>query len=146
PEMISLDLDQTRTIKVTVENGRRTTLAVVPPVGAQRRVTKDQASERTVSQKIRALVQPDFVGSARSPGARLLPDLPLAARQTLSQVDGSKVAGLAAVAPVGGGLNYNAQAVVEGEQVRLRLQPVFQTLPGTGAPRVNLPLIPGGND
>jgi hypothetical protein len=54
------------------------------------------------------------------------------------------MAGQGALTPVGGGLNYSTQAMVEGEQVRLRLQPVFQTLQGGGAPRVNMPLIPGG--
>jgi hypothetical protein len=52
------------------------------------------------------------------------------------------------ISSVGGGMTVTTQARVSADgQVRLSVQPVFQ--PGTigsGLPRIEMPLIPGGSD
>ena len=134
-------LDQKQTIKITVDGGRRTELVTVPPTDAQRRQDTANEGRQSVTQKFRELAHPEFVGMAGSPGGRAAASEPSTNRKLPSQMAYQN-----AVTSPSGGLNFNAPTILEGEQVRLRLQPVFQTVLRNGsASRVNVPLIPGGN-
>jgi tetratricopeptide (TPR) repeat protein len=135
-----------QTLKVKLEEGRRTTLAVISPRPPQRQRKAEDARGPSVREKLRALANPDFAESrliraaAWTPGANLpaAPALPARGPQrTLFQA--AIPANLS-----GGSVGLNAHATLSADQrsVHLRLNPVFET---AGANlNVDLPLIPGG--
>jgi hypothetical protein len=145
-------LDQTNTFTVTVDRGRRTALANVPPPGSDKRAPKnEERQEVSALSKLRALAHPDFSGatglrgSAGTPGARIPGYVADSRRatETPPRVDLQS----AIVPPANGGVNLNVQATLadNAREIQLRLTPVFQTVgQNRGSPSVNLPLIPGG--
>jgi tetratricopeptide (TPR) repeat protein len=142
-----LSLDQRQIVKVVLSQGRRTTLATVPPPAAQRAEATDAGHSKSVYDKLRELVNPDYAGSkviragAYTPGATL-PSLP---DQGMRKQPEHRVFQTAIPSQGGSGVNLAAQARLSADQryLRLSVNPVFQTANGQG-PSVNLPLIPGG--
>ncbi len=146
-----IQLSQSQPVKLVLSEGRRTSLAVVPPPEAQQ-APLQAADERgggnmTILAKVRRLAHPDFAGAnfagaAGTPGAKLSALVDTSERR---RPDTGQVTYQGAINS-GTGLNYNAQAVLEGNQVRLRLNPVFQTLQSGSRPAGNLSLIPGAGN
>jgi len=134
---------------VTLSEGRRTSLAVVPPPARQRaEVAEEISSGSSVHQKLRELVDPDYSaarvmrGGTYSPGARL-PNVPERGT-TRKQAEHSVFQTGIQTQQGGNGVNLAAQARLSADQryLRVSVNPVFQTANGQGA-SVNLPLIPG---
>jgi hypothetical protein len=142
-------VDTTRTLNVTLTDGRRTSLATVPPPGPPVRAA--DAEKRTpggILAKLRDVADPDFSeyektnGSVGSPAAAWKGD-----NDDLRQQP-EHLAYQAAITPVSGsGVDLTARAVVSADQryVRLSMTPVFQTAGRSSGPVVNLPIIPGGS-
>jgi tetratricopeptide (TPR) repeat protein len=147
--LVSLRLDQTQSLKVTLTNGRRTELATVPPPAVQRATTQQETAPVNIYTKLRGLAHPDMSGArairggTSSPGGHL-PSMMAAAPARKKQPE--RLAYQTAInSQSSGGVGVNAQAVMSADQsyIRMSLNPVFQTI-GSGRPAVNLPLIPGG--
>jgi hypothetical protein len=148
--VFSVAADSKQTIKLHVPSGRRTSLAAVPPPGAQQQA-KEAAEERTpggIMAKLRDVADPDFSeyqkthGGVGTAGGGWTPNDEPAVRQGPEQL-----AYQAAVAPLSGsGVDLTARAIISSDQrsVRLSLTPVFQTAARSTGPVVNLPIIPGG--
>jgi len=141
-------LDQTRTIKVALRDGRRTTLAALPPPAAPR--TAPSEGERkpvSVYTKLRELAHPEY-GQARriqaevgTPGARV-PNVAAAPNRKQAE---HLIYQAGIGSRLGGGVDAQARAVLSADQryLRLSVSPMFQTAanPQSG---MNLSLIPGG--
>jgi hypothetical protein len=145
--LVLLNLDQKQIVKVTLAEGRRTTLAVVPP--PQRAETVEENERRSsVYEKLRQLVDPDYAsakvmrGGAYTPGAQL-PTIP--ERNVRGKQPERRVFQTGLQAQGGQSVNMAAQARLSADQnyLRVSVTPVFQTANRQG-PAVNLPLIPGG--
>jgi hypothetical protein len=145
--LVTLKLDQRQVVQVKLTEGRRTTMATVPP--PQRTEAAEETSRRSVYDKLRELVNPDYSaskvirsgGGAFTPGARLPSATDGGARK-----QPERRVFQTSIPPQGGsGVNLAAQGRLSADQQYLRLSvtPVFQTASGKGA-AVNLPLIPGG--
>jgi tetratricopeptide (TPR) repeat protein len=140
-------LDQGGAFKVTLQEGRRTELAHVPPLGAQPRRAASQLQARTGSMltKLRELAHPDFsaaLGPQRpvvaSPGNSARP------RQSSSE---AKVYETGHAARSSSGMNLTTQLRMsaDGREANLVMQPVFQAV-NAGRTAVNLSVIPGGSN
>jgi len=146
-KLLTVRLDDSTPVKVTLAGGRRTALATIPPPAMQRPREKDEGT--SIYTQLRELAHPSFSGAkgirggAWTPGGRpptAQAELPSARKQS------DRVAYQSGFGSrIGGGANLNAQAIVSADQrfIRLSVTPVFQTVTGSG-PVVNLPLIPGG--
>jgi hypothetical protein len=132
-------LDREAKLRVTLDQGRRTSLAQVSPV--QPTSNPESIANRTNASafnKLRALADPDLVmsnsstrGGIGSQGVQA--DTRFGSANASSSGNG-QIAGQQAVNGFGNGLDFTAQAVVENDRerggpryVRLSLAPVFQT-------------------
>jgi hypothetical protein len=146
--------DRLHTMTFSLPDGRRTSLAQVPPPDANRPKEPEvkPADGDRVLTKLRALADPTFVGSdsgLRGGVASL--GVPAETKYMAKTPERNPAEVLAYQAKVdsfaGNGLDMTAQAVVSPDRryVRLSMTPVFQTLAKAQAgPLVNNPLIPGG--
>ncbi|HMF19401.1 MAG TPA: tetratricopeptide repeat protein, partial [Gemmataceae bacterium] len=148
-QLITIDLSRSQTVKVKLADGRRTTLAVVPPASSQRAQTvQEEQKGPSVYSKLYGLAHADYSGAKNetrgaswTPGARLPTGAMLAAKkqpeQTVFQTG---------ITPMSSGADLTARAVLSADRqsVRLSVTPFFQGVTGSNQ-RVNLPLIPGGN-
>ena len=147
----TVSIEAARTVKVVVTEGRRTSLASVPPPGSQQRVSdRDEQTPGALLAKLRDLADPDFTeyqkttGTVGSPGAAAW----RGSDEATVRSQAEHLAYQAAVAPASGSsVDLTARAIVSDDQryVRLSMTPVFQTVQRTSGPIVNLPIIPGGN-
>jgi hypothetical protein len=146
--------NRTHTVTVKLANGRRTSVAVVPPPGAYRRPeTKDPGiSGDNVMVKLRDLASPEFDGSSSGMSGRIggFCGRPIArpGKVPLQRNQPEELAYQTAVSPfVPNDIGLTAQAVVSADRryVRLSVNPVFNTVTNLGpGVLVNIPLIPGG--
>jgi len=147
--LVTLNLEQRQIVKVTLSEGRRTSLAVVPPPASRRAAAAEEISSGgNVYQKLRELVDPDYSaarvmrGGTYSPGASLpnVRDRGTTRKQAEHNVFQTGIQ----TQQGGNGVNLAAQARLSADEnyLRLSVNPVFQTANGQG-PAVNLPLIPG---
>jgi tetratricopeptide (TPR) repeat protein len=143
----SVRLGDKQSFKVTLKEGRRTELAVVPPLPTQRPRREADPKGPSVREKLRALAHPDFAeakvirSAAWTPGAHL-PAVPAGPSRGPERT----VFQTAIPSTFSGGVNLNAQATLSADQstMRLHLNPVFQTVGGS-QPGVRMSLIPGGD-
>ena len=146
-------LDQTRMLRLSLEGGRRLSVAHVAPANANARPRTELVKEPSggdIRNKLRALADPEYapvntgmVGGMASLGVpmepRLLDKLP-------SRLPTEAVAYQTQSASLRNSLDLAAQATVtaDGRYVRLSLSPVFQTAArNDSGPLVSNPLIPG---
>lgn len=150
-------LDRDAKLHVTLDQGRRTSLAQVSPVSPTPK-PEAVASRSTVSafNKLRALSDPELVmpesstkGGVGSQGGTT-PDTRFGSQSPGGSGNG-QVAGQQGVNALGiNGIDLTAQAVIEGDRdgqryVRLSMAPVFQTVTRvTAQPVISIPGIPGG--
>jgi tetratricopeptide (TPR) repeat protein len=153
-ERHTIAFDRSHQLKIAVADGRRTTMAVVPPTLPNRR-TEDQPNERARAvSKLRALASGSYNemdvgmrGGMASVGGQAAQQRTPANPQTANAVEEvayqTKVAGF-----VSNSMDLTAQARVSADRryVRLSMAPVFQTMSSNQAvPAVTNPLIPGAN-
>jgi hypothetical protein len=144
---VSFDKDGKTQFKVNLSEGRRTTVAIVPPVTPRsERVANDTASGDRVLNKLRALTEPVYdggmQGGVNATGGRLRAEMkPLTSRQVEKLDLQTKVQGA-----IGNGVEMMTQPVIDPKTGRagVKLNPVFQTLGKPDAAPVANPLIPGG--
>jgi tetratricopeptide (TPR) repeat protein len=153
----TVTIDREATVKFVLADGRRKDVAEVNSAAAQPRQTvDDQAKYENVMTKLRELADPVNRGGlprgvssgvSKSKGLQgIIPALVKAdekskSKEQLIYQDGTST--------VGGGMLVTTQTRIspDGQYMRLSLQPVFQPNVGAAtAPRINLSLIPGGND
>jgi tetratricopeptide (TPR) repeat protein len=146
-------LDQGHTFKVSLQEGRRTELANVPPPAAQQ-AQRRQAAARTEAKtgsglsKLRSFAAGDFSGATGIRGGAGTPGV--AATQAPAAPQSSqpdRTVFQTCVAPMSGsGLDLTAQFKVSSDrrEVNLVMQPVFQSAVMSSRPPVNLSVIPGG--
>jgi tetratricopeptide (TPR) repeat protein len=149
-EVHTLVLDQQQTLKIKLDNGRRTELAVVAPtVAATRPSRDDDVKGADVLTKLRDMADsvhsqlPRGIGVGGATAKGRLPALP-DPKKAPSQMN------LVYQSTVGsaqnGGMVVTTQASVsaDGQYMRLSVNPVFQPgAAGNARPKVDLPLIPG---
>jgi tetratricopeptide (TPR) repeat protein len=149
----TLVLDQTETLKITLENGRRTELAQVTPTLANLRPQpKDEEVKgnniltklRDMSDSVHSQLPRGIkVGSAKTKSsAPIVPTLPTAKKQQEQMLyqDGAS-------SSASGGVFVTTQAHLsaDGQFVRVSVNPVFQSSAiAKGRPQLDMPLIPGG--
>jgi len=153
-ERQTLVIDRTHLLTVALDNGRRTTADYVPPPGSQPRPARPAvAGVQETLTRLRNLAMPDHSGvevGTRSGLAGVGVSVPSrdAARPTgRAAADGA--AYQTRVTPyLPGGTDFTVEAGLSTEhgQLRLRLNPVFQSVRPTGVPAFSSPLIPGGAD
>jgi hypothetical protein len=143
-----IDLDRPQSLKVRLEDGRRTTLASVASLPEEDVEPLPPETDSKVLGKLRELASYDFTGvrseaaprmrgNSGTPGARL-PAVPVSQQP-------ERNAGQVALPPqTGSGVAWNAQAAVSTDRryVRVSLNPVFGST--TRTPAVELSAIPGG--
>ncbi|HLW68848.1 MAG TPA: hypothetical protein VKS79_26285, partial [Gemmataceae bacterium] len=150
-EYQTIDVDKKSSVKVTMTGGRRTTLAAVPPPIASGHPDKEKVKEssslnRSVA-KLRALADPTYTanpvevrgGGASMAGTRVDPMYdfkPTGHVSFESKVDGT-VGDLKAKTEIVPGKN--------GDEIHVKVVPVFETVDTHSAPNIVNPLIPGGN-
>jgi hypothetical protein len=151
-KVISLDKGAVK-LTVTMDRGRRTTLATVPPPAALRRTErelKDPSSSDQILGKLRALTnQSASVGESGISGSISVTGntrKPAAARGTTPQVPEKVTYQTAVPSFVKGTMDMMARTAVDPKtgQTGWKLDPVFNNA-GRPAPAVTTPLIPGGN-
>jgi tetratricopeptide (TPR) repeat protein len=151
-------LDRDVKLHVTLDQGRRTSLAQISPAPATPQ-TEAVASRSTGSafNKLRAVSDPELVmpesstrGGVGSPGGAA--DTRFGSQSPGSSSSNGQVAGQQGVNGLGiNGIDLTAQAVIEGDRdgqryVRLSMAPVFQTVTRvTAQPVITIPGIPGGS-
>jgi tetratricopeptide (TPR) repeat protein len=149
-QLITIDLSRSQTVKVNLADGRRTTMAVVPPPSTQRTQTvQEEQKGPSVYSKLYGLAHADYSGAKAetragswTPGARLPSGAMLPTKkqpeQTVFQTG---------LTPMSSGADLTARAVLSADRqsVRLSVTPFFGGVTGSNQ-RVNLSLIPGGND
>jgi tetratricopeptide (TPR) repeat protein len=140
-EYFSVDLSRNAEVKITVENGRRTDLAVLPSPVERAKMRTKAGDAGQVMNKLRALVSgtgtvglSGSVGSATpSVGAGMAPD------RRLGEVSWSTRLGSERSV----GLDIRSETTVRPDGlVEVKAAPVFDSLPKDA--RVKLDLIPGG--
>jgi tetratricopeptide (TPR) repeat protein len=141
-------LDKANTFKLTLQEGRRTELAQVPPPSAPRRRPNETGQpQRTAGSallKLRDLAHADLSGATGPRGAACTRGAasPTAPRPPQAQrtVYQTGVASLS-----GAGMNLTAELKMSADrrEVNLVMQPVYQALAGNRQ-QVNLSAIPGG--
>jgi hypothetical protein len=144
-----LSLERPRTLKSKLEDGRRHTLASVPPASHWQTVQEPLPAEDSskVMSKLRELAFPEFAGvqadsaprmegRSGTPGAQ-----PAAAALNRNQPE--RVAGqLTMTSPGGFGWNARAGLSADGRYLRLSINPVFEGV--NAPPALDLSPIPGG--
>lgn len=138
----------------TLEEGRRTEPAVVPPPEVQRPTTPE-TKEAHILSKLRALADPVYgaqpvvmrsgMAAPLALGRREVAQMPPPAKdlKTGSLAFQNAIPG---AAYSGVGLTTRAEVSSDQRHLRLSVIPNFTTLPGLsgGRPNLDLPLIPGG--
>jgi tetratricopeptide (TPR) repeat protein len=149
--------DRSHTLTLTLEDGRRTSAAYVPPPATVQRPESTEPQELSgteVFTKLRGLADPEFVGmdssSMRAGVASLGLDLPsldnrkpsgAAPRQVL--IDQTKLPGLVQ----SNNFDLTAQATYSDKETLLKFTPIFnRTNAAAGMPAVTNPLVPGVKD
>ncbi|MBV9125970.1 MAG: hypothetical protein JO112_21675, partial [Planctomycetes bacterium] len=152
----TLVFDQgTPTQTITLDTGRRSSAADVPPAWAYERPkseTEQLASSDRILTKLRSLVDPEITaeGSSGIRGAVAGPGIPVDTSADAKLPDpapGDQVAFQAKVSPfMTQTMDYTVQGVVTADRkhLRLSLSPVFQTLNVGSRPVITNPVIPGG--
>jgi len=145
-----VDLSQPQIVKVKLTDGRRTTLATVPPVSQPTQTVQEEQKGPSIYSKLYSLAHPDYSaakgetrGTSWTPGARLPTGASLPTRK-----QPERTVFQTGITPMGSGADLTARAVLSADRqsVRLSVTPYFQSVTGGGSnPRVDLPLIPGGN-
>jgi tetratricopeptide (TPR) repeat protein len=144
--------DRNQTLTVSLDDGRRTSAEYVPPPAARRSesVAEKESPDRVLN-KLRALADPEYVGTeARAGGGfaslgtpsapRHMPKLPDPQKQDPIFYQ-TKVPALA-----NSGFELMAQ-VIDAREGMVKLSPVFQSVNhARSQPVVNNPLIPGAGD
>jgi len=131
-----IDLSQTKSVNVRLEEGRRTELAAISPANLKKAAAKGEA-EKAVGgyEQIRRLSYPETTGGgARNAGA----SLPAAARvnESIPQARSS------ATPSVGAAVNLEMRMSADQKSMNVVMQPVYQTLKN-GRPAANLSVVPG---
>jgi hypothetical protein len=151
-ELFTVKLGESGPLEVTLADGRRRSMATVPPV-ALRPADAPAAKSGDVINRLRSMADPTLPGSSRggvqggtgaagrTAGASVGNALPLLT-PSAELACGSESA---SVAP--GGAEVSARAVVspDGRSINYTVRPVFRTAGREGEPAVNIPLIPGAN-
>jgi hypothetical protein len=151
----SVTFDRTHTLKVALQDGRRTSVAQVPPPGSLQRpkpATTAANPDRVLNQ-LRALSDPDLVydggmnGNASSYGSVASERSGALGPQDFAGTSASYAGKLPAA--IQGGMELTTQAALSKDRryVRLSVAPVFETLGQnqTASVVVN-PVIPGGTE
>jgi uncharacterized protein with von Willebrand factor type A (vWA) domain/tetratricopeptide (TPR) repeat protein len=147
----TVSFDRTYQMSVRLEEGRRRSVAEIPPAATMKRTkVDDMSSSDRVLNKLRALAYPDdnnFATGVR--GATASAGLPNENFNYLStSLGGETVAYRRKMAPVAtNAAEVTAQASVSADRryVRLSLAPVFETVGGTTSSALVVnPVIPGG--
>jgi tetratricopeptide (TPR) repeat protein len=155
-EYQTISIDKKSSVKVTLTGGRRTTLAAVPPPIApghpDKEKVKDGSSLNRAVAKLRALADPTYTadpmslraGGASSAGARVDPmyDFSKSAKPTGHVSFETKVN-----STVGTDLKAKTEIVPgkTGDEIHVKVMPVFDTVDLHSSPNIVNPLIPGGN-
>ncbi len=142
--------DREHKLKVVLDEGRRTSLAKVPPASVNQKPATASADRARVMNKLRAMADPDLVdsgsgmqGGLSSPGmsssgssGSRLPNVTGQGSQAFQQ---------GIFSPFTNGMDLTAQAVVSDDRryVTLSMAPVFQTATKVQSTPV-LSFIPGG--
>jgi tetratricopeptide (TPR) repeat protein len=149
--------DDSYTLKFNLKDGRRTSVARVPPpsVAPRPKTTMANAAKGgdQVLNKLRALANPDLDvntgmrGGMVATNARVEPPMPRTA--TLST--GNQLTYQVPVAPAGGNsLDLSAQVIMSPDRKSIqgvKLMPIFETIGKiSSSPVVNTPVIPGGGE
>jgi hypothetical protein len=143
--------DRTHTLAVTLDEGRRTEAASVPPPAATRRTATaaKTPSSDSVLNKLRALADPEIVGTERTRMGLGSTGHLVNNQEPPAQADRNPadlVTYQTRVSPfVSSGSDFTAQAVLSADRryVRFSLNAVFQTVGRGGPPSVPNPFIPG---
>jgi hypothetical protein len=144
----TIDLEQQPTIKVALKEGRRTSLAVVPPPASKRAEVKEETPQTSVYQKLRDRAFPDYSGARGIRGNAWTAGGQLPSILTKTRKQPEHLVYQTGITPqTGGGVGLNAQAVMSADQsfMRVTVHPVFQTVVQNPRAALNLPLIPGGS-
>src|SRR5262249_38277842 len=153
-------LDRDAKLHFTLDQGRRTSLAVVPAVTSTPKpeaVAGHSPGPDKVFNKLRAVADPELVmpdsstkGGIGSQG--MTPDTRFGSQSPGGSGSTGQVAGQQGINGLGiNGIDLTAQAVIEGDRdgqryVRLSMAPVFQTATRvTAQPVISFPGIPGGS-
>ena len=125
-----------------LENGRRTTLAVVTPIESLKRLDAEETAKRTATalEQLQALATPIFAGMN---GSQIEAGAAALTRPAVAQVVDGETAHQSAVAPFfGTGVFFETSAVVSADRryVRLSMSPTITNVRGLGP---NNPLLPG---
>lgn len=154
-EIHTIVLDRNNTVKVTLDNGRRVSTASVPPPAAVKETEREGklSNPDRVLNKLRAMADPSLTeltgvrASVNSTGSRAvnvptgrptqLSATPASQTQTSYQKIGSFV---------NNALDLTTQTTIipEKGEMRIKVNPVFQSAAGRGAAMQSNPLIPGG--
>jgi hypothetical protein len=149
----TLVFDRHHTLTVTLDDGRRTTAAYVPPPGATRKeskpVTQMSSSDRVLA-KIRALANPELAGGDTRMKGGMASSLGQSDSDQALMPPGPSEVPLYQnrVKPlVANSTDFTIEATVSPDQstARLHLTPIFQTAEkAPSRPEVANPFIPGG--
>jgi len=150
-EYITVNTDKPEAIKISLSNGRRTKLAMVAPPTMSGHPDKERVltNSSVAIARLRALADPTYAvdpmairgGGVSASGNRLdaVYDMSKSVRPS---ADLSLQTGIES--PLGH--EFTAKAQIEGKELRIKLQPVFQTADKTkDEPVIVNPLLPGGN-
>ncbi|HEV3144167.1 MAG TPA: tetratricopeptide repeat protein, partial [Gemmataceae bacterium] len=155
-EYQTVSLDKQTKVKVTMTGGRRGTLAAVPPPIAPGHPDKEKVKEgsslnRAVA-KLRALADPTYTvdpmsikaGGTSTAGSRIDPmyDFSKTTKPTGHVSFETSVTGM-----VGSDLKAKTEIVPgkNGDEIHVKVTPVFETVDLHSSPNIVNPLIPGGN-
>jgi tetratricopeptide (TPR) repeat protein len=146
-------IDQQSAVKFVLAGGRRKDVAQITPATLQQQARDEQVKNENVLTKLRALADPVHgslprgISSGVSKAKGLPGVIPALAKQ--GNKSSEQVVFQDGISSVGGGMTVTTQARMsaDGQYMRLSVQPVFQpgTI-GTSAPRIEMPLIPGGSE
>jgi hypothetical protein len=146
--------DQAHTLTINLKEGRRRSVAQVPPPSATRQTAAvpPAANSRTILDKLRNLADPDLaIGETGMKGGIASTGAPVGNRLATQDVQrgaSGPTAYEGKVSPaVSGGMDFTVQSSVSADRrwVRLSLAPVFQTVNGMQSAAVTAnPVIPGG--
>ena len=152
-EVVQVNLDNKHPILVTLENGRRTETAAVPPPAAMQRPKEDEPSQTDqVLNQLRALSSPSFVGmeaggirgdvgvsgvSTPPPPPEKLPERspmdPMTYQTKVLSIVGNSA-----------DLTTRANLSPDRNYIRVSMSPLFDTVKNRGSsPNVSTPPIPG---
>ena len=147
-EIVRLDQKNT-TIKVTVQNGRRTELASVSPAATVPHKPAGAQAKNNAFNELRAVANPSYFGAIgpRGGAGTSMPSVPsiadMASRDSKNKAPTPIVQN--SINPVGG-VPMTAQLRVSSDQRSLDMviRPFFNSVGGSTRPGVNLSVVPGG--